>query len=151
MGSGIVQVAAQNGHQVVLVDLNEHILMKSKTKLEKIMNRLVEKEKITSDEAAAIQGTRTGRNIPMLNKSIADFSANLRYQDLLNTQGNIKSLYGTGINTLEGVRNAEMGMGAMQMNAGMGMNAMGMGMGMNPMNTGMGGMGMGGMGMGPFM
>jgi 3-hydroxybutyryl-CoA dehydrogenase len=59
MGSGIVQVAAQNGHQVVLVDLNEHILMKSKEKLEKIMNRLVEKEKITSDEAKAIQGRIT--------------------------------------------------------------------------------------------
>ncbi|MFK7784910.1 MAG: 3-hydroxyacyl-CoA dehydrogenase NAD-binding domain-containing protein [Crocinitomicaceae bacterium] len=59
MGSGIVQVAAQNGHQVVLVDLNEHILTKSKEKLEKIMNRLVEKEKITSDEAAAIQSRIT--------------------------------------------------------------------------------------------
>ncbi|MDG1331156.1 MAG: 3-hydroxyacyl-CoA dehydrogenase NAD-binding domain-containing protein [Crocinitomicaceae bacterium] len=59
MGSGIVQVAAQNNHQVVLVDLNEHILMKSKAKLEKIMNRLVEKEKITSDEATAIQGRIT--------------------------------------------------------------------------------------------
>ncbi len=59
MGSGIVQVAAQNKHQVVLVDLNEHILMKSKAKLEKIMNRLVEKEKITSEEATAIQGRIT--------------------------------------------------------------------------------------------
>lgn len=56
MGSGIVQVAAQNNHQVVLVDLNEHILTKSKAKLAKIMNRLVEKEKITSEEASSIQG-----------------------------------------------------------------------------------------------
>lgn len=55
MGSGIVQVAAQNKHQVVLVDLNEQILMKSKAALEKIMNRLVEKEKITSEEATSIQ------------------------------------------------------------------------------------------------
>lgn len=59
MGSGIVQVAAQNGHKVVLVDLNEQILTKSKAKLEKIMNRLVEKEKITSEEAIAIQGRIT--------------------------------------------------------------------------------------------
>ena len=59
MGSGIVQVAAQNGHQVVLVDLNEQILMKSKSKLAKIMNRLVEKEKITSEEADAIQARIT--------------------------------------------------------------------------------------------
>ena len=56
MGSGIVQVAAQNKHQVVLVDLNEQILMKSKAALLKVMNRLVEKEKITSEEATAIQG-----------------------------------------------------------------------------------------------
>lgn len=55
MGSGIVQVAAQNGHRVVLVDLNEQILMKSKEQLAKIMNRLVEKEKITAEEAAATQ------------------------------------------------------------------------------------------------
>ncbi|NVK66122.1 MAG: 3-hydroxybutyryl-CoA dehydrogenase [Flavobacteriales bacterium] len=55
MGSGIVQVAAQNGHRVVLVDLNEQILMKSKEKLAKIMNRLVEKEKITAEEATATQ------------------------------------------------------------------------------------------------
>lgn len=59
MGSGIVQVAAQNKHQVVLVDMNEQILMKSKEALEKVMNRLVEKEKITSEEAIAIQGRIT--------------------------------------------------------------------------------------------
>ena len=51
MGSGIVQVAAQNGHQVVLVDLNEQILNKSKQQLQKIMNRLVEKERITKEQA----------------------------------------------------------------------------------------------------
>jgi 3-hydroxybutyryl-CoA dehydrogenase len=51
MGSGIVQVAAQNGHNVVLVDLNEQILSKSKAQLEKIMARLVEKERISQDQA----------------------------------------------------------------------------------------------------
>ncbi|XOV69092.1 MAG: 3-hydroxyacyl-CoA dehydrogenase NAD-binding domain-containing protein [Fluviicola sp.] len=51
MGSGIVQVAAQNGHAVVLVDLNEQILNKSKTQLDKIMNRLVEKGKISQEQA----------------------------------------------------------------------------------------------------
>ena len=59
MGSGIVQVAAQNGHQVVLVDLNEQILHRSKEQLAKIMDRLVEKEKITSDESSAIQARIT--------------------------------------------------------------------------------------------
>lgn len=55
MGSGIVQVAAQNGHEVVLVDLNEQILQKSKDKLAKIMMRLVEKGKITEEESIATQ------------------------------------------------------------------------------------------------
>ena len=51
MGSGIVQVAAQNGHKVVLVDLNEAVLEKSKVKLATIMARLVEKGRVTSIEA----------------------------------------------------------------------------------------------------
>ena len=51
MGSGIVQVAAQNGHKVVLVDLNDKILTRSKDDLAKIMNRLVEKGRITEDQA----------------------------------------------------------------------------------------------------
>ena len=56
MGSGIVQVAAQNGHQVILVDLNDAVLTKSKEKLAKIMARLVEKGRITQDQSDATQG-----------------------------------------------------------------------------------------------
>ena len=59
MGSGIVQVAAQNGHPVILVDLNEQILNKSKAQLEKIMNRLVEKGKITQEQADETQAKVT--------------------------------------------------------------------------------------------
>ncbi len=55
MGSGIVQVAAQNGHKTVLVDLNEEVLNKSKAKLAKIMARLVEKGKITQEQSDATQ------------------------------------------------------------------------------------------------
>ena len=55
MGSGIVQVAAQNGHKTFLVDLNEEVLNKSKAKLAKIMARLVEKGKISQDQADATQ------------------------------------------------------------------------------------------------
>ncbi|MDX2362089.1 MAG: 3-hydroxyacyl-CoA dehydrogenase NAD-binding domain-containing protein [Crocinitomicaceae bacterium] len=55
MGSGIVQVAAQNGHKVVLVDLNEQILSKSKGQLIKVLNRLVEKERITQSQADQTQ------------------------------------------------------------------------------------------------
>lgn len=55
MGSGIVQVAAQNGHQVILVDLNDTVLTKSKSKLAKIMARLVEKGRITQKQSDATQ------------------------------------------------------------------------------------------------
>ncbi len=51
MGAGIAQVAAQNGHKVVLVDLNSGILENARTQLRKIMDRLVEKGRITGEEA----------------------------------------------------------------------------------------------------
>jgi 3-hydroxybutyryl-CoA dehydrogenase len=56
MGSGIAQVAATAGHDVLLYDNNPKALERSKEKLQKIMNRLVEKERVTQEEAAAIQG-----------------------------------------------------------------------------------------------
>jgi 3-hydroxybutyryl-CoA dehydrogenase len=43
MGSGIAQVAAQSGHRVVLVDINNEALGKAKNALNKIMMRMVEK------------------------------------------------------------------------------------------------------------
>ena len=55
MGSGIAQVAATAGHVVYLFDLSEQTLNQSKVNLAKIMARLVEKERITSEEANAIQ------------------------------------------------------------------------------------------------
>lgn len=45
MGTGIAQVAAQAGHEVVLVDVNEKAIETSKTKLKKIVDRLIEKGK----------------------------------------------------------------------------------------------------------
>lgn len=48
MGSGIAQIAATQEHNVVLVDVNSDVLAKAKTSLEKILNRLVEKGRITS-------------------------------------------------------------------------------------------------------
>lgn len=56
MGSGIAQVAAQAGHQVVLFDTTAEQLEKSKQKLAKVMNRLVEKGKFDEVTASAIQG-----------------------------------------------------------------------------------------------
>lgn len=51
MGSGIAQVAAQNGHKVWLYDTNSEALDKSQAALMKIMARLVEKGKITQEQA----------------------------------------------------------------------------------------------------
>ena len=50
MGIGIAQIAAQNEHQVILHDHDEIQLEKAKSGLEKVLNRLVEKERITDNE-----------------------------------------------------------------------------------------------------
>ena len=55
MGSGIAQVAATAGCHVKLYDTNQAALDKSKTALEKIMSRLVEKERIDAQEKSRIQ------------------------------------------------------------------------------------------------
>ena len=55
MGSGIAQVASQSGHNVVLSDTRKEQLEKAKSKLAKIMDRLVEKGKLTEVEATDIQ------------------------------------------------------------------------------------------------
>lgn len=44
MGSGIAQVAAQTNHDVVLVDINEKILEKSKQAIEKNLSRVAKKQ-----------------------------------------------------------------------------------------------------------
>lgn len=54
MGSGIAQIAAQNGHQVVIVDNHRAALEKSKTGHQKIMARLAEKGKISEEEQQKI-------------------------------------------------------------------------------------------------
>ncbi|WP_421751280.1 3-hydroxyacyl-CoA dehydrogenase NAD-binding domain-containing protein [Croceimicrobium sp.] len=50
MGSGIAQVAAQNGHQVVIVDNHRAALEKSKAGHQKILARLVEKGRLAEGE-----------------------------------------------------------------------------------------------------
>lgn len=59
MGAGIAQVAAQNGHQVVLVDTNQEMLNKAELGLGKVLARLVEKGSISADERINIQGNIT--------------------------------------------------------------------------------------------
>jgi 3-hydroxybutyryl-CoA dehydrogenase len=59
MGAGIAQVAAQNGSEVVLVDLNQEMLTKAENNLDKVLARLVEKGLISEDEKINIQGRIT--------------------------------------------------------------------------------------------
>ncbi len=56
MGSGIAQVAATAGCQVMLYDTKQEALDKSKTKLEKILFRLIEKGRIDETEKNRIEG-----------------------------------------------------------------------------------------------
>ncbi len=50
MGTGIAQIASTKGHEVCLYDSFEGSIENAKTSLEKILNRLVEKERISSEE-----------------------------------------------------------------------------------------------------
>ncbi len=56
MGSGIAQIAATAGHEVYLCDSNPEALQSAKAKLQKILNRLVEKGRIDDPTAKAIFG-----------------------------------------------------------------------------------------------
>lgn len=55
MGSGIAQVAATAGCKVKLYDTNTKALDKAKSALEKILSRLIEKERIDANEKSRIQ------------------------------------------------------------------------------------------------
>jgi len=68
MGAGIAQVAAQSGHKVVLCDTKQDQLDLAKSKLVKIMARLVEKEKITIEQSEVTQ------NNISYSTSMSDFS-----------------------------------------------------------------------------
>ena len=50
MGSGIAQVAAQSGFEVVLHDIQKELVEKGLSNIEKNLNRLVEKGKLSADQ-----------------------------------------------------------------------------------------------------
>jgi 3-hydroxybutyryl-CoA dehydrogenase len=50
MGSGIAQVAATTGHKVLVYDNNQTALQKSELNLKNLLTKLVEKQKINSDQ-----------------------------------------------------------------------------------------------------
>ena len=69
MGSGIAQGSLMNGFQVLLNDLSDEILEKSRANIEKGLDILVRKEKITAGEKSGMAGSlRT-------TTKLSDFSA----------------------------------------------------------------------------
>ena len=54
MGAGIAQIAATKGHEVCLYDSFDGAIETAESKLKKILNRLVEKERITQQENESI-------------------------------------------------------------------------------------------------
>jgi 3-hydroxybutyryl-CoA dehydrogenase len=68
MGSGIAQVCAQSGYQVVVSDINDTLLKKGLASIDKILSRSVEKGKISSAEKESIQKRMQGTT------SLEDFS-----------------------------------------------------------------------------
>lgn len=53
MGGGIAQVCAQAGYQVVLQDISENALSNALQRMEKLLDRAIEKGRMTAEEKAA--------------------------------------------------------------------------------------------------
>src|SRR5688572_14926454 len=70
MGSGIAQVAAAAGHEVVVVDAHEPALEKASTSISKSLARDVEKSRLTAEQAKS-----TERRIRFVAGAENDFSA----------------------------------------------------------------------------
>lgn len=56
MGAGIAQVTAANGYNTILFDVNESMLTKAKSGIEKSLETLVQKGKLTADNKQEILG-----------------------------------------------------------------------------------------------
>jgi len=56
MGTGIAQVAGQAGYKVAIVDVAADILERSKQTINKQLTKLIEKGKLTSEEAESVRG-----------------------------------------------------------------------------------------------
>ncbi|MBU3677408.1 MAG: 3-hydroxyacyl-CoA dehydrogenase, partial [Chitinophagaceae bacterium] len=55
MGAGIAQVAAQAGHEVVVVDRSAAVLNKAQKQLAVLMQKKVDKQQMRAEEATALQ------------------------------------------------------------------------------------------------
>ena len=56
MGNGIAQVFAQTGYEVILLDIKQEFLDKAVANIDKSMDRMIKKEKITEDDKKAAMG-----------------------------------------------------------------------------------------------
>lgn len=54
MGSGIAQIAAQNGHKTIIYDVSESALRQSEEGLKKLFEKLKAKGKVSADKAQAV-------------------------------------------------------------------------------------------------
>jgi 3-hydroxybutyryl-CoA dehydrogenase len=64
MGNGIAQVFAQNGHDVVLRDLSQPILDRARSAIERSLNKLVEKGRLTTvDRDSSLARVRPATDI----------------------------------------------------------------------------------------
>ena len=81
MGSGIVQIAAQAGCDVILVDASSDALTRSEVNLAKVFQRLVEKGRVSSEEAHAVQG-RIRRSTQVQDLSECDVVVEAIVEDL---------------------------------------------------------------------
>jgi len=67
MGSGIAQLVAASGYRVVLIDLNDELLKKAVSRINKNLSRLVEKEKIEEEvKEQSISRIKTSTNLDEL-------------------------------------------------------------------------------------
>ncbi len=80
MGSGIAQVASAAGYDVVLNDIEDRFLDRGLASISNSMDRMVKKEKITSDEKGNIIG-RIGRSTRLDDLSEADFVVEAAIED----------------------------------------------------------------------
>ena len=81
MGAGIIQVMAQGGYEVVYTDLFEAAIEKGYALIDKNLSKLVEKEKITADEKAAVLG-RISHGPELAVVKDADLIVEAIYEDL---------------------------------------------------------------------
>jgi len=79
MGTGIAQVAATSGFEVILCDLAEEYLQKSKKTMDKSLSKLIEKGKVEGDKEAILNRIKTTANLADLKE--ANFAIEAVFED----------------------------------------------------------------------